>query len=93
VDVLSASEAPYAASSFHGAPASTSGPPAAPRGPLVTAAPVLSVPPVTGSSGALVLLAVTRAEAATLAGATHLTLSLSPPAPATIRPSTNPPLP
>ncbi|MEO3787149.1 SAF domain-containing protein [Actinocorallia sp. B10E7] len=53
-----------------------SGPPA----PLATAVPVLAVPPPDGSSGALLLLAVTRPEAAALAGAPHLTLSLHPPA-------------
>lgn len=51
-----------------------------PARPLVTAAPVLAVPPAAGAPGALLLLAVSRAEAAALAVASPLTVSLCPPA-------------
>ncbi|WP_106402501.1 SAF domain-containing protein [Actinocorallia populi] len=54
---------------------------APPTGPLVTAAPVLAVPPSDETTGALLLLAVTRPEATALAAAPHLTLTLHPPAP------------
>lgn len=68
VDVLAVPEAALPASG-------------SPPAPLVTAAPVLAVPPPDGASGALLLLAVTRPEAAALAGTPHLTLSLHPPGP------------
>ena len=52
---------------------------APPSGPLVTAAPVLAAPPTDETTGALLLLAVTRPEATALAATPHLTLTLHPP--------------
>jgi pilus assembly protein CpaB len=69
VDVLAVSESAHPSAVPAGAPG----------GLLAASAPVLAVPPAGEGSGALLLLAVTRAQAAALAAAPRLALSLHPP--------------